>query len=74
MALDVSTAKAEIHSLFQSLQNQVTGALATDSIPFLGAAAAPAGSAFFAALEAQVTSALDAIPSGADPASSIPPL
>jgi hypothetical protein len=71
MALDVASAKAEIHSLFQSLQNQVTGALATDTIPFLGAAAAPAGSLFFAALEAQVTTALDAIQPGADPATSI---
>src|SRR5262245_54583262 len=69
MALDVATAKAEIHSLFQSLQTEVIGALATDSIPFLGAVTTPAGSLFFAALEAQVTAKLDAIPSGADSAS-----
>jgi Ca2+-binding RTX toxin-like protein len=61
MPLDVSTAKAEIQTLFQSLQGQITGVLASSSIPFVGAVAAPAGSLFFAALEAQITSALDAI-------------
>lgn len=71
MALDVATAKAAIHSLFESLESKVTEALASSAIPLLGAVAAPSGAFFFAAIEQRIAEALDSIPAGADLAVSI---